>query len=142
MGPHVEFSGETFFPLCETFLPAGSGLNSKIHMAVMKEAQPAFDPAQRGCGSRYPPQDAVQKPPLSLSLQGTVLLTRNPLPAYSPLLYLNLWKLIFACFLGIYVNTGDVGSISGLGRSPRQGNGNPHHYSSLFPGPWPEEPGG
>ena len=47
MGPHVEFSGETFFPLCETFLPAGSGLNSKIHMAVMKEAQPAFDLAQR-----------------------------------------------------------------------------------------------
>ena len=28
-------------------------------------------------------------------------------------------------------NAGDVGSIPGLGRSPREGNGNPLQYSSL-----------
>ena len=29
------------------------------------------------------------------------------------------------------VNTGDAGSISGLGRSPGEGNGNPHQFSCL-----------
>ena len=37
-------------------------------------------------------------------------------------------------------NTGDVGSILGLGRSPREGNGNPLQYSclenSMDRGPW------
>ena len=28
-------------------------------------------------------------------------------------------------------NTGDLGSISGLGRTPREGNGNPLQYSCL-----------
>ena len=28
-------------------------------------------------------------------------------------------------------NTGDVGSIPGLGRSPKEGNDNPHQYSCL-----------
>ena len=28
-------------------------------------------------------------------------------------------------------NTGDLGSIPGLGRSPGEGNGNPLHYSRL-----------
>ena len=39
------------------------------------------------------------------------------------------------------VNVGDVGSISGLGRSPGEGNGNPLQYSCLEI-PWTEEPGG
>ena len=28
-------------------------------------------------------------------------------------------------------SAGDLGSIPGLGRSPREGNGNPHQYSCL-----------
>ena len=28
-------------------------------------------------------------------------------------------------------NAGDPGSIPGLGRSPREGNGSPHHYSCM-----------
>ena len=43
-------------------------------------------------------------------------------------------------------NAGDPGSISGLGRSPGEGNGNPFHYSCLGSpmdrGAWTEEPGG
>ena len=38
-------------------------------------------------------------------------------------------------------NEGDPGSIPGLGRSPREGNGNPLQYSCLG-NPWTEEPGG
>ena len=38
-------------------------------------------------------------------------------------------------------NAGDVGSIPGLGRSPREGNGNPPQYSYLE-NPMTEEPGG
>ena len=38
-------------------------------------------------------------------------------------------------------NTGDVGLISGSGRSPGEGNGNPLQYSCLEI-PWREEPGG
>ena len=38
-------------------------------------------------------------------------------------------------------NAGDVGSIPGSGRSPREGNGNPLQYSCLG-NPWTEEPGG
>ena len=34
----------------------------------------------------------------------------------------------------------DVGLIPGLGRSPGEGNGNPHQYSCLE-NPWTEEPG-
>ena len=37
-------------------------------------------------------------------------------------------------------NAGDLGSIPGLGRSPREGNGNPLQYSYLEI-PWMEEPG-
>ena len=37
-------------------------------------------------------------------------------------------------------NAGDLGSISGLGRSPREGSGNPLHNSCLEM-PWTEEPG-
>ena len=37
-------------------------------------------------------------------------------------------------------NAGDAGSIPGLGRSPGEGNGNPHQYSclenSIDPGTW------
>ena len=36
---------------------------------------------------------------------------------------------------------GDVGSAPGLGRSPRDGNGNPLHFSCLG-NPWTEEPSG
>ena len=129
-GPHVEFSCETFLPLCETFLLPGSGHNSKIHMAGMKEAQPlTLSSSVPLCGPvavdllGTPPQDAVQRL-LCLSLSSAHC------PAYSLLLYFNLWKLISACFLGIYANAGDVGSIPGSGRSPKQGNGNPHHYPS------------
>ena len=39
------------------------------------------------------------------------------------------------------VNVGDVGSISGLGRSPGEGNGNPLQYSCLQ-NSMAEEPGG
>ena len=39
------------------------------------------------------------------------------------------------------VDVGDVGSISGLGRSPGGGHGNPLQYSCLG-NPWTEEPGG
>ena len=43
-------------------------------------------------------------------------------------------------------NAGYPGSISGLGRSPGEGNGNPFHYSCLGSpmdrGAWTEEPGG
>ena len=38
-------------------------------------------------------------------------------------------------------NAGDSGSISGLGRSPGERNGNPLQYSVLRI-PWTEEPGG
>ena len=38
-------------------------------------------------------------------------------------------------------NAGDTGLISGLGRSPGEGNGNPVQYSYLEI-PWIEEPGG
>ena len=38
-------------------------------------------------------------------------------------------------------NAGDPGSIPGLGRSPREGSGNPLQYSCLE-NPWTEEPGG
>ena len=31
----------------------------------------------------------------------------------------------------LYANAGDMGSISGLGRSPGEGSGNPFQYSSL-----------
>ena len=38
-------------------------------------------------------------------------------------------------------NAGDVASVSGSGRSPERGNGNPLQY--FLPGkPWTEEPGG
>ena len=37
-------------------------------------------------------------------------------------------------------NTGDPGSIPGLGRSPGEGNGNSLQYSCLE-NPWTEEPG-
>ena len=37
-------------------------------------------------------------------------------------------------------NAGDQGSIPGLGRSPRDGNGNPLHFSFLK-NSWTEEPG-
>ena len=37
-------------------------------------------------------------------------------------------------------NAGDPGSISGLGRSPGEGNGNPLQYS-CWRIPWREEPG-
>ena len=36
-------------------------------------------------------------------------------------------------------NAGDPGSITGLGRSPGEGNGNPLHYS-CWKIPWTEEP--
>ena len=38
-------------------------------------------------------------------------------------------------------NMGDPGSISGLGRSYGEGNGNPLQYSCLEKIPWTEEPG-
>ena len=38
-------------------------------------------------------------------------------------------------------NTGDVGSVPVLGRSPGEGNGNPLQYSCLG-NTWVEEPGG
>ena len=38
-------------------------------------------------------------------------------------------------------NVGDLGSIPGSGRSPREGNGNPLQYS-CWRIPWTEEPGG
>ena len=67
-GPHVEFSCETFLPLCETFRLPGSGHNSKIHMAGMKEAQPlTLSSSVPVCGPvavdllGTPPQDAVQQ---------------------------------------------------------------------------------
>ena len=37
-------------------------------------------------------------------------------------------------------DTGDIGSIPGLGRSPGEGNGNPLQYS-CWEIPWTEEPG-
>ena len=39
-------------------------------------------------------------------------------------------------------NAGNLGLISGLGRSPGGGHGNPLHYSCLENPPWSEEPGG
>ena len=39
------------------------------------------------------------------------------------------------------VNAGDSGSITELGRSPREGNDNPLQYPCLRI-PWTEEPGG
>ena len=38
-------------------------------------------------------------------------------------------------------NAGDMGSVPGSGRSPREGNGIPLQYSCLGH-PWTEEPGG
>ena len=38
-------------------------------------------------------------------------------------------------------NAGDMGSVPGSGRSPREGNGIPLQYSCLG-NPWTEEPGG
>ena len=38
-------------------------------------------------------------------------------------------------------NAGDLGSIPGLGRYPREGNGNPHQRS-CWRIPWTEETGG
>ena len=38
-------------------------------------------------------------------------------------------------------NSGDLGSILGLGRSSGEGNGNPLQYSA-WKTPWTEEPGG
>ena len=40
------------------------------------------------------------------------------------------------------VSAGDLGSIPGSGRSPREGNGNPLQYSCPWELPWTEEPGG
>ena len=42
---------------------------------------------------------------------------------------------------GSACNTGDRGSIPGLGGFPGEGNGNPLQYSCLG-NPWTEEPGG
>ena len=39
-------------------------------------------------------------------------------------------------------NSGDMGSITGSGRSPRVGNGNPLPFSCLENFPWAGEPGG
>ena len=39
-------------------------------------------------------------------------------------------------------NAGDMGPISGLGRSPGEGNGNPLQYILVWEIPWTEEPGG
>ena len=39
-------------------------------------------------------------------------------------------------------DSGDTGSIPGLGRSPGVGNSNPLQYSCLGKIPWTEEPGG
>ena len=39
-------------------------------------------------------------------------------------------------------NAGDLGSISGSGRSPGEGNGNSLQYSFAWKIPWMEEPGG
>ena len=39
-------------------------------------------------------------------------------------------------------NAGDAGSISGSGKSPEEGNGNPLQYSCLEEIPWTENPGG
>ena len=41
----------------------------------------------------------------------------------------------------IACNTGDLGSIPGLGSSPGEGNGSPFQYSCLE-NSWTEEPGG
>ena len=41
----------------------------------------------------------------------------------------------------IACSAGDLGSIPGFGRSPREGNGNPLHILACRI-PWPEEPGG
>ena len=38
-------------------------------------------------------------------------------------------------------NSGDLGSIPGLGRPPVEGNGNLLQYSRLGESPWTEEPG-
>ena len=42
----------------------------------------------------------------------------------------------------LLVNVGDLGSISGLGRSPGEGNGNIHSSILAWELPWTEEPGG
>ena len=41
----------------------------------------------------------------------------------------------------LFANAGDSGSIPGLGRVPKEGNGNPLQYSCLE-NPMEEEPGG
>ena len=45
-------------------------------------------------------------------------------------------------FAGNAGDTGDVGTIPGLGRCPGIGNGNPLQYSRLRKISWTEEPGG
>ena len=58
-----------------------------------------------------------------------------------------MWSLVFKGFPGgaevkvSACNVGDLGLISGWGRSPRAGNGNPLQYSCLEL-PWMEELGG
>lgn len=107
--PHG-FSGETFSSFIETFLPPGSGHNNLRYThgkdergpLTLSSTVPAGPVAVDLLGT--PPQDAVQWL-LCLSLFFTVL-PWNPLPASSLLLYLNLWKLISACFLGIYASAG------------------------------------
>ena len=39
-------------------------------------------------------------------------------------------------------DSGDVGSIPGLGKPPGEGNGNPLQYILAWETPWTEEPGG
>ena len=38
---------------------------------------------------------------------------------------------LFSAVKNLPLNAGDEGSVSGLGRSPREGNGNPLQYSCL-----------
>ena len=45
------------------------------------------------------------------------------------------------CVKNLPTNAGDMGSVSGMGRSPGEGNGNPLQYFS-WKVPWTEEPGG
>lgn len=105
------------------FLPA-QGITAR-HTAGLTEA-PAFGPEQRGpalwpCGCWPPWRPAPGRcaaAALPLSLQCAVLLTWNPLPAFALLLYLNLWKLISACFLGIYTNAGRCGFYLWIGEIP------------------------
>jgi len=69
---------------------------------------------------------------------------KSPILLYSILILVNLIALFFALFLvdllkiywgipagSVVKNAGDLGLIPGLGRSPGEGNGNPHQYSCL-----------